>query len=200
MPIISWWGNLADNPGGKLDGFEIFFFGVVPFGKSCAVLTSKSPNADVDANDNVEHYSDAVNNNGGNNNTDNNNNDDCNNNNKKTSVDDDNCCFDSNDACFFVSEPLLLDLHFMTAFVGVTIEIDSLHWLSSTGVWFLFFFHGQLIDLVLVCNRCGLLFAFALDLAFTNYIIERCTYLGFNFFGEENICSESILLSKGVRT
>ena len=134
MPIISRWGILADNPGGKLDGFEIFFFGVVSFGKSCAVLTGESPDANVDANNNIEHNADTVNNDGGNNNADKNDNNDGNDNDKKDSDDDNNCCFDSNDAFFFVSAPLLMDLHFMTAFVGVTIEIDGLHWLSSTGV------------------------------------------------------------------
>ena len=134
MPIISRWGNLANNPGGKLDGFEIFFFGVVPVGKSCAVLTGKSPDADVNANNNVEHNADAVDNNSGNNNANNNNDDDGNDNNEKDSDDNNKCCFNSNDAFFFVSAPLLMDLHFMTAFVGVTIEIDGLHWLSSTGV------------------------------------------------------------------
>ena len=96
MPIISWWGNLADNPGGKLDGFEIFFFGVVSFGKSCAVLTGNSPDGDVNANDNVEHDADAINKDGGNNNADNNDDDDGNDNDKKDSDDNDNCCFDSN--------------------------------------------------------------------------------------------------------
>ena len=93
----------------------------------------QTPDANVDANNNVEHDADAVDNDGGNNNANNNDNDDGKDNNKKDS-DDDNCCFDSNDAFFFVSEPLLMDLHFMTTFVGVTIEIDGLHRLSSTGV------------------------------------------------------------------
>jgi hypothetical protein len=133
LPIISRWGNLANNPGGKLDGFKIFFFGVVSFGKSCAVLTGESPDADVDANNYVKHNANAIDNNGSNNNTYDDN-DNSNNNNKKDSDNNDNCCFDSNDAFFFVSSPLLMDLQFMTAFVGVTIEIDGLHRLSSSGV------------------------------------------------------------------
>ncbi len=133
-PIIFRWDNSSNNPGGKLAWFTFFFFGVVSFGKSCAVLTGESPNADVNANNNVEHDADAVNNDGGNNNADDNNNDDGNDNNEKDSDDNDNCCFDSNDAFFFVSAPLLMDLHFVTAFVGVTMEIDGLHWLTSTDV------------------------------------------------------------------
>ena len=134
LPIISWWGNLADNLGGKLAWFAFFFFGVVSFGKDCAVLKGKNPDADVNANDNVKHNADSVKNDGGNNNANNNDDNNGNDNNEKDSDDNNNCCFDSNDAFFFVSEPLLMDLHFMTAFVGVTIEMDGLHRLSSTGV------------------------------------------------------------------
>ena len=137
LPIISWWGNLADNPGGKLAWYAFFFFGVVSFGKDCAVLTGKSPDANVNANNNVKHNADAVNNDSGNNNAGANDNNDGNNNNKKDSDDDENCCFDSNNAFFFVSAPLLFDLPLLTSFVGFTIEIDGLHLLerlSSDGV------------------------------------------------------------------
>ena len=97
----------------------------------------KSPNANVDANNNVKHKADAIDNGGGNNKADDNDNDDGNNNNKKDSDDDNNCCFNSNDAFFFNSAPLLFDLPFLTTFVGVTIEIDGLHLLvglASDGV------------------------------------------------------------------
>jgi hypothetical protein len=64
LPIISRWDNLADNPGGGLAWFTFFFFGVVSFGKDCAVVTGKSPDADA----NVDANADADKNNGGNNN------------------------------------------------------------------------------------------------------------------------------------
>ncbi len=124
FPIISRWGNLADNPVGKLAWFAFFFFGVVSFGKDCAVLTGKSPDADVDANNNVEHDADAVDNDGGNNNAADDDDNNGNNNDEKDSDDDNNCCFDSN-------------LPFLTSFVGVTIARDGLHLLetlSSDGV------------------------------------------------------------------
>ena len=137
LPIISWWGNLADNPGGTLAWFAFFFFGVVSFGKDCAIHTDKSPNANVDANDNVEPDADADDNDGGNNNAAADANDDGNDNDKKDSDVDNNCRFDSNNAFFFVSAPLLFDLPFLTSFGGVTIEIDGLHLLeglASDGV------------------------------------------------------------------
>ena len=109
LPIISRWGNLADNPGGKLAWFAFFFFGVVSL--DCAVLTGKSPDANVDANNNVKHDADAVDNDGSNNNADNDDDDDGNDNDKKDSDNNDNCCFDNNDAFFFISAPLLMDLH-----------------------------------------------------------------------------------------
>ena len=136
LPIISRWGNLADNPGGELAWFTFFFFGVVSFGKDCAVITGKIPDSDVDANANVEPDADADDNYGGNNTADDAN-DDGIDNNEKDSDDDDNCRFDSNNAIFFVSAPLLFDLPFLTTFVGVTIEIDGLHLLeglASDGV------------------------------------------------------------------
>ena len=74
-------------------------------------------------------------NNGGNNNAAAD--DDSNDNDEKEGDNDDNCRFDSNDAIFFVSAPLLFDLPFLTTFVGVTIEIDGLHLLeelASDGV------------------------------------------------------------------
>ena len=121
LPIISRWGNLADNPGGKLAWFAFFFFWVVSFGKDCAVLTGKSPDADVDANNNVKHDADAVDNNSGNNKADDDDEDNSSNNNEKDSDNDDNCCFNSNNAFF---------LPFLASFVGVTIEIDGLHLLE----------------------------------------------------------------------
>ena len=137
LPIMSRWDNLADNPGGELAWFTFFFFGVVSFGKDCAVLTGKSPDADVVTDDNVEPDADADNNDGGNNNAAADNAADGNNNDEKDSDNDDNCRFDSNDVFFFVSAPLLFDLPFLTSFVGVTIEIDGLHLLerlASDGV------------------------------------------------------------------
>ena len=125
LPVISRWGNLAVNPGGELAWFTFFFFGVVSFGKDCAVITGKSPDADADADDND----------GGNNNADGN--DDGNDNGEKDGDNNDNCRFDSNDTIFFVSAALLFDLPLLTTFVGVTIEIDGLHLLeglASDGV------------------------------------------------------------------
>ena len=120
LPIISRWDNLAENPGGKLAWFTFFFFGVVSFGKDCAVVTGKSPNADADANADAKPNADADNNDGGNNNPANNNNNG--NDNNEKDGDDVNCRFDSNDAIFFVSAALLFGLPFLTTFVGVTIE------------------------------------------------------------------------------
>jgi hypothetical protein len=90
--------------------------------------------ADVepDADTKVEPNADADDNDGGNNNAADND-DDGNNNEEKDSDVDDNCRFDSNDAFFIVSAPLLFDL----PFGGVTIEIDRLHilvGLASDGV------------------------------------------------------------------
>ena len=136
LPIISRWDNLADNPGCELAWFTFVFFGVVSFGKDCAVVTGKSPDADADANADAKPNADADDNDGGNNNAADND-DDGNDNDKKDGDDDDNCRFDSNDAIFFVSAPLLFDLPFLTTFVGVTIEIDGLHLLeglASDGV------------------------------------------------------------------
>ena len=103
LPIVSRWGNLADNPGCE----TFFFFGVVSCGKDCAVVTSKSPddNVDADANvkpdtdANVEPNADANDNDGGNNNADDAD-DDGNDNGEKDSDVDDNCRFDSKDAFF----------------------------------------------------------------------------------------------------
>jgi hypothetical protein len=85
----------------------LFFFGVVSCGKDCAVVTSKSPddNVDADANvkpdtdANVEPNADANDNDGGNNNADDAD-DDGNDNGEKDSDVDDNCRFDSKDAFF----------------------------------------------------------------------------------------------------
>jgi hypothetical protein len=138
LPIVSRWGNLADNPGCELAWF--FFFGVVSCGKDCAVVTSNSPDDDVDADANVEPdadtnvkpNADANDNDGGSNNAAADN-DDGNDNDEKDSDVDDNCRFDSNVAFFIVSAPLLFDLPFLTTFGGVTIEIDGLHLLVGVS-------------------------------------------------------------------
>ena len=118
LPIISRWDNLSNNPGGRLEWFTFFFFGVVSFKKDCAIVTSKSADADANAADDD----------GGNNNADDA--DGGNDNDEKDGDNNDNCRFDSNDAIFFVSAELLFDLPFLTTFVGVTIEIDGLHLLE----------------------------------------------------------------------
>ncbi len=99
------------------------------------VVTGKKPNADANANADADAH--AKDNKGGNNNANDDDGDNGNDNNEKDSDNNDNCCFDSNDAFFFVSTPMLFDLPFLTSFVGVTIEIDGLHFLerlSSDGV------------------------------------------------------------------
>ena len=144
LPIVSRWGNLTNNPGYELAWFTFFFFGVVSCGKDCAVVASKSPDNDVDAdanvkpnaNANVKPNANADDNDSGKNNADAADKDG-NDNNEKDSDVEDNCRFNSNDAFFIVSAPLLFDLPFLTTFVGVTIEIDGLHLLvglASEGV------------------------------------------------------------------